>query len=419
MIALGNYDSNIETGALDEYKKLAKDLTVVAGGQWNNQLRDEGGWADFKPLAADNEMKVAEVQQFLKDAGFFPHGKDDGICGYRTTSAIRLFQEYVRTVEGKTEIGYPDGKFGKVSVEQVRRWQANNQKADWAAFSAASPSPEYAQWMALLQKVKEHYLANPSETLKKVNAFTKACDTVKVAAWDFDPNKIHLVGIRHRKAAQAGDGKQVLDDVFVLLIRGMAFKFYGSTEPGTKDKGADKFPILVPGQHRYRFGFHKLSELQNAFLALRPVGKGVLVLRSKNLIPTDADLSGPLDGPNDTINIHWSGGVTENAGWSAGCQVITSRSYINHLDQPINCSGFAASAQFSKEAYANLGKTIGGVYRTKGAYTVLEDLVAALSGAVKDDNVVRYTLLLEEDLKLHPEIGEGKAKEILARLKSS
>jgi hypothetical protein len=62
--------------------------------------------------------------------------------------------------------------------------------------------------------------------------------------------------------------------------------------------------------------------------------------------------------------------------------------------------------------------TIGGVYRTKGAYTVLEDLVAALSGAVKDDNVVLYTLLLEEDLKLRPEIGEGKAKEILARLKS-
>lgn len=416
MISLGNYDSNVETGALDEYKKLVKELTVVSGGQWNNQLRDEGGWADFKPLAADNEMKVAEAQQFLKDAGFFPHGEVDGICGYRTTSAIRLFQEYVRTVEGKTEIGYPDGKFGNVSAGQVRRWQANNQKADWAPFSAANPSPEYAQWMALLLKVKDHYLANPSETLKKVDAFAKACDTVKVKGWDFDPNNIHLVGIRHRKAAQAGDGKQVLDDVFILLIRGMAFKFYGSTEPGTKK--AAKYPFLAQGQHRYRFGFHKLSELNEAYHALRPLDKGVLVLRSENLIPTDADLSGPLDGPVSDINIHWSGGVTENAGWSAGCQVITGRSYINHLNQPINCSNFAASAPFSKEAYANLGKKIGGVYRTKGAYTVLEDLVAALSGAVKGDNVVRYMLLLEQDLKLHPEIGEGKAKEILARLKS-
>ncbi len=419
MISLGNYDANVDAGTLDEYKKLVRELTGVSGGQWNNQLRDEGGWADFKPHTAGNEMKVAEVQQFLKDAGFFPHGEIDGICGHRTTSAIRLFQEYVRTVEGRTEIGFPDGRFGKVSTEQVRRWQANSQKADWAAFSAANPKPEYVQWLTLLQKVRDHYQANPSEALKKVSAFAKANDTVKVADWDFDPNRIHLIGIRHRKAAQAGDGKQILDDVFILLIRGMTFKFYGSTEPGTKDKSADKYPILVPGQHRYRFGFHKLSDLQNVFLALRPVGPGVLVLRSKNLIPTDADLSGPLDGPNPTINIHWSGGVTENAGWSAGCQVITGRSYINHLDQAINCSSFAANAPFSKEAYANLGKTIDGAYRTKGAYSVLEDLVAAFSGAVKDDNVVLYTLLPAEDLNLHPEIGDGKAREILARLKSS
>lgn len=407
MIALGNYDSNLETGALDEYKKLVKELTVVAGGQWNNQLRDEGGWADFQPLAADNEMKVAEVQQFLKGAGFFPHGKIDGICGYRTTSAIRLFQEYIRTVEGKTEIGFPDGKFGKVSAGEVRRWQANNQKADWAAFSAANPSPEYAQWMALLQKVKEHYLANPSETLKKVNAFAKACDTVKVADWDFDPNKIHLVGIRHRKEAQAGDGEQVLDDVFVLLIGGAAFKFYGSTEPG------DKYPFLVQGQHRYRFGWHKVTKMEKVYHALRPKGEGVSVLRSAHRIPTDADLSGKLDSPVPDINIHWGGkGITDKAGWSAGCQVIAGKSYINHRDQPLDCSKFAAIT------YDQLGEKVGGVYQTKGAYTVLEDLVAALSGAVRDDNVVRYMLLLEQDLKLHPEIGEGKAKEILARLKS-
>ncbi|MGH9845649.1 MAG: hypothetical protein ACREEM_43630, partial [Blastocatellia bacterium] len=59
------------------------------------------------------------------------------------------------------------------------------------------------------------------------------------------------------------------------------------------------------------------------------------------------------------------------------------------------------------------------VYQTKGAYTVLEDLVASLSGAVKDDNVVRYMLLLESDLDLHPDIGAGKVKEILTQLKSA
>ncbi len=411
MITLGNFDSNIETAALEEYKNLVKTLTVVAGGQWNNKLRDEAGWADFQPLAAGNEMKVAEVQQFLKDAGFFPHGKTDGICGYRTTSAIRLFQEYLRTVEGRTEIGYPDGKFGKVSLGEARRWQANNQKADWAGFSTANPSPEYAQWMALLQKVKEHYLATPSDLLKKVNAFAQPCDTVKVANWDFDPNKIHLVGIRHRKEAQAGDGEQVLDDVFILLIQGAAFKFYGSTEPGTKE--ADKYPFLVQGQHRYRFGWHKVGDMEKVYHALRPVGKGVLVLRSAHRIPTDADLSGKLDSPNNVINIHWGGkGLSNNAGWSAGCQVIAGKSYINHRDQPIDCSKFAAVN------YGQLGDKIEGVYQTKGAYTVLEDLVAALSGAVKDDNVVLYTLLPEQDLKLHPEIGEDEARDILARLKS-
>jgi hypothetical protein len=358
---------------------------------------------------------VSDLQRFLKGAGFFPYGKIDGICGYRTTSAIRLFQEYVRTVEGNNAIGYPDGRFGSVSLEHVKRWQANNQKADWSAFSAASPSPEHALWMALLKKVKEHYLANPSETLQQVNN-APPCDTVKVANWDLDPNKIHLIGIRHRKEAQPGDAKQVLDDVFILLIQGLAFKFYGSTEPGTKI--AEQYPFLVPGQHRYRFGWHHLSEMEKVFLALRPVGKGVLVQRSKNIIPTDADLSGPLDVPNTDINIHWSGGVTENAGWSAGCQVITGRSYFNHKNQPINCSAFSASAPLSKDAYANLGQKIAGVYRTKGAYSVLEDLVAALSGADKDDSIVRYTLLLEQDLMLHPEVGAGRAREILAQLKS-
>ncbi|MFN7928701.1 MAG: hypothetical protein U0Y68_12265 [Blastocatellia bacterium] len=56
----------------------------------------------------------------------------------------------MRTIE-KIDIGFPDGKFGKVSLSHVRRWQENNLKADWATFSATNPSPEYQQWMTLLQ----------------------------------------------------------------------------------------------------------------------------------------------------------------------------------------------------------------------------------------------------------------------------
>jgi hypothetical protein len=40
------------------------------------------------------------------------------------------------------------------------------------------------------------------------------------------------------------------------------------------------------------------------------------------------------------------------------------------------------------------------------------------SGAVKGENFVHCTLLLEQDLNLHSEIGEGKAKEILTQLTS-
>src|SRR5262247_772680 len=99
MITLGAYDSNVQREALDDYIEHAKKLTGVEN--WENKLRGEkdGEWAEFRPLGG-SEMTVAAAQRFLRDAGIFPFGKDDGICGYRTLSAIRFFQEYVRAVEG-------------------------------------------------------------------------------------------------------------------------------------------------------------------------------------------------------------------------------------------------------------------------------------------------------------------------------
>ena len=410
MISLGTYDENVSKTDLAEYQEYVKKITnAVALPEWNHQLREEGKWVDYAPINAADEMKVAALQQFLHDAGFLPFAKIDGICGYRTAAGIFLFQEYIRTIEGISDIGFPDGRFGKISLQHVRRWQANNQQADWAAFSSTNLSPEYSQWLSLLQAVKTHALEQPSETLKKVNV-AGSCDTLKVTDWDFDPAKIHLVGIRHRKAPQAA--AQSLDDVYKLLINGVVFTFYGSTEPGTKE--GSKYPFLVPGQHRYRFGLHKQSETAKVFLALRPLGKGVWVQRSAHLIPTDAELAGPMDGPNPTINVHWGGeGLTDSAAWSAGCQVIAGKSYINHHGKAIDCSPFAATS------YPGLGaKDTKGVYLTKGAYTILEDLVAAFSGANPDDNIVRYTLLTEADLTLNPAISTNQVKESLAQLKA-
>jgi hypothetical protein len=171
-------------------------------------------------------------------------------------------------------------------------------------------------------------------------------------------------------------------------------------------------PFLTLGQHLYRFGWHKLSDLKHVYHALKPLSSGVLIVRTKDTVLNDADLAGGLER-NDTINVHWGGEGLRNIGaWSVGCQVIVGKGYINHDDADVNCSEFAATT------YANIGvKNEKGVYQTKGAYTVLEDLVAALSGAVKDDNVIRYMLIYERDLELSPELGAGKANEIVSRLR--
>src|SRR5215510_6161320 len=118
MITLGAYDSNVKREDLDEYIEHAKKLTGVEN--WENKLRGEkdGEWAEFQPLSG-SAMTVAEAQRFLIDAEIFPLGKADGICGYRTLSAIRLFQEYVRTVEGEAGIGSPDGVMGPKTISHV------------------------------------------------------------------------------------------------------------------------------------------------------------------------------------------------------------------------------------------------------------------------------------------------------------
>ncbi|MCI0698173.1 peptidoglycan-binding protein [candidate division KSB1 bacterium] len=404
MITLGNFDPEVQPRALDEYVAHTKQLTGVQDWKGNKLRGDKDGeWVDFQKLAG-SDMKVAELQNFLKAAGFFPFGKVDGICGYRTTSAIRLFQEYVRTVEGQEGIGFPDGKLGPNSEAHVKRWKAANKKADWASFSSAKPSPEYTKWMGLLGKVKQKYAAAPNKTLQLVNQFSQPSDTVKVANWDFNPSKIHLVGVRRNEtkvAARAGERK--FDDGFVLLINGLAFKFYGSTDPGetSNPKG---MPFLVQGQHLYRFGWHKLSDQNRVYNALKPLSSGVLVVRSKDMVLTDADLAGGLER-NNSINIHWGGeGISTVGAWSEGCQVFVGKGYINHNGKVVDCSQYAAPN------YSTLGTSVNGIYQTKGAYTVLGDLVAAFSG---EDNVMRYMLIYDEDLALTSDAGIAKELEIL------
>jgi hypothetical protein len=380
MISLGSFDPSAKV-ALAAYKERVRTMTQISAGmapEFASKLRDEGRWVDYTELPAGEPISVTAVQEFLSEAGFRPQVPANGICGYRTAAAIFLFQEYLRTVERDPTIGTPDGQLGGQTHKRIEAWTAAGKKADWTA----GPSAEHGHWIGVLQTTRSRLAATPDTVQSMVNAAGR-CATVKAADWDLDPAKAHLLGIRRRKSA---GGVQKLDDAFKLLVHGQVFTFYGSTEPGTKE-GNPKYPYLVPGQHRYRLGWHKQSDGVKIYQALKPMDNGVWVQRSAGVIATAAELQGPLDPtPNTSINVHWGGsGMKDSAEWSAGCQVIVGNSYANHHGQAIDCTPFAAGG------YADLSPA-----KSKGAYTVLVNLVAALSQ--DDENTLRYTLLTEDDV---------------------
>ena len=390
MMVLGCCDSNISQTAFHAYEQLVEGIARVPMAE----VRDGGDKLTFKKHTPDDKqpMTVRQVQQALSASGFFPGGAADAICGYRTLSAIRLFQEYVRTVE-KLPCD-PDGRFGPQSQSHLKRWIDSGNKTEWTPTiegwqAGTLAQAEYTEWLSLLGKVKDKYVDNPNRMLQMVNAFAGATDTKKVTQWDFNPSHIHLIGIRRNEFS----GK--FDDVFVLLIKGLVFKFQGSTEPGASSNPSGT-PFLVQGQHDYHFGWHRRQ-----YLALRPHGKGVLVVRSKDdKRLDDRDLDNGLEA-NASINIHWGGkgGRFDVKAWSEGCQVINGTLYINHNNEFINCSGFAA--RNNTEVAENRSKT-------RGAYNVLLDLVTALSGDT-GSSTVKYMLLTEQDLDLDPKLMQGLA----------
>jgi len=390
MMVLGCCDSNISQTAFHAYEQLVEGIARVPMAE----VRDGGDKLTFKTHTPDDKqpMTVRQVQQALSASGFFPGGAADAICGYRTLSAIRLFQEYVRTVE-KLPCD-PDGRFGPQSQSHLKRWIDSGNKTEWTPTiegwqAGTLAQAEYTEWLSLLGKVKDKYVDNPNRMLQMVNAFAGATDTKKVTQWDFNPSHIHLIGIRRNEFS----GK--FDDVFVLLIKGLVFKFQGSTEPGASSNPSGT-PFLVQGQHDYHFGWHRRQ-----YLALRPQGKGVLVVRSKDDKRLDhRDLDNGLEA-NASINIHWGGkgGRFDVKAWSEGCQVINGTLYINHNNEFIDCSGFAA--RNNTEVAENRSKT-------RGAYNVLLDLVTALSGDT-GSSTVKYMLLTEQDLDLDPKLMQGLA----------
>jgi hypothetical protein len=381
MIQLGSYDEGVTPADRDAYLRQAAAMSGLRG----DKAAAGSDKLSFAPYAPEPQqaMTVADLQRALRTVGFFPGGKVDGICGYRTRSAMRLFQEYVRSVEKLQSI--PDGRFGPSTQKHLERWLSSGQTSEWAPTisswrSGSLPQTEYTDWLALLAAVKGKYLDEPTEMLRLVNAFQGKTDTRKVPDWDFSSDAIHLVGIRRSERINK------FDDLFVLLIKGLVFKFQGSTDPGATSNPLGA-PFLVHGQHNFQFGWHKSQHL-----ALRPSDRGVLVVRSKgDFRLDDADVRKGLES-NPTIHIHWGGkGLKFDVNnWSEGCQVINGSTYIGPNGERVDCSSFVATN--NSEVAANPGKT-------RGAYNLLADLVLGLGNDLPG-NAVRYTLLSEEDSSL-------------------
>lgn len=401
-LSLGNVDAGV---SFDASTFLARYHTNLPLAKAKTQFRDEGNnkWKDFTVV---NGSDVRALQQFLHDAGFLPkEDMLDGIFGYATQAAVRLFQEYVRTIE-KIEMT-PDGIVGSGTQTHIQRWQSTGLRCEWANWSKDNPSPEYTQWLSLLGKAKNHFKAEGSDILELINQHRKkfgVCDTRIIDEWDVSNNTVHLIGLRQgEENAVSGDAqgrfRRANDDLFIFLINGMVFKFWGSTDPNPPEaKNAKGNPFLIEGQHTYRFGWHKislskkereagLSEGYKVYRALQPATKGVLVYRVPDAGGlTAAEVAGGIDPEsNTTINIHWSGAGDYNQ--SAGCQVIAGRSYVNHKGELINCSKYAASS------YDEIGGLKG-----RGAYNVFVDLL--LTYGPPGVRTIAYTLGRDETLRL-------------------
>lgn len=380
-------------------KPFHGSMTVI---QSENQFKDERKkeWKHFQALSG-TEKPILELQTFLRDTGFMPNTNLDGVFGYRTFSGVRLFQEYVRTIEGKEIV--PDGIVGDGTRGHIKRWKKEGLRCEW---NKGEPSKDFSQWIQFLVKAKQYYEGEanrPAEERNKIltfsEGFTKTTATKKIKDWDISADSVHLIGIR-RKQGKTFQVRNNNQDLFALLINGMVFYFWGSTVPRrhrNTSKGTIEFkeraigyPFLLEGQHEYHFGWHQLSNASKTYKALR--SKGVLVFRidkgtSKKSIDNIDDLATLFNknnnkrsnpNPNSTINIHASGIGSSN--FSAGCQVIAGASYINNRGDVIDCT----KGKETKELIA----------KPHGAYGLFADLI--VSYASPTVQTVSYTLARED-----------------------
>lgn len=409
-LSLGNYDSK---WTIDAHKYLAEyhqDFDVEKIKQKFKKFKDENNKI-WKPFSPKSKNYIESIQIFLKEAGFLFSKKPDGIFGYETLAAVRLFQEYMRTIEKKG--GIPDGIVGKNTYAHMDWWNSHKKKKvdyinEWAQ---NIETEDYQLWLDVLQSGKAHYLSHPTAPIINREKYKKATDTIKVAAWQTGKESVHLIGIR-RKQKEGFHLHEKNEDLFILALNGKVFYFWGSTVPNARySHNRLGYPFLIEGQHRYRFGWHLVSEPDRTYKAFRPNSSGILIYRvadkdKDGIINNQEEMDKILESsPNKTVNIHWSGnGILS---FSGGCQVIAGASYINHQGALISCTGF------SGKNTADLNKAS----KTKGAYNLLDDLILTYSAPGLPH--INYTLFREEELSKFSVAAASKISGLVERMKSA
>lgn len=397
-ISIGNFDMDVPREAIDDYLSQAHH----GMGDWVREMiafKMDTGWYPLQKFEYGLNA-ISYLQFFLINAGFYPpRHRSWGIYGYETIAGLRLFQEYVRTVDADASIGIPDGKVGSKTWLHILKWVQSGKKGDYIAVSGDKKHTVFGTWMAVINKRKEVLQHTPSPTQQLIEAFPTETDTLKLNDWSVSPQDVHIIGIR-RKAGKK-ETNRPNDDLFILLINGRVFGFWGSTDPNAKMAGRPDEAYLAEGQHRYRVGWFKGNDKEKVYKALRPFGKGVLVFRDTdddNAL-TQQDRSKGLDPtPNPTIVFHWTGSGSAN--WSGGANVIAGGSYMNHHGKVVDCRAFASSN------LAGLAED-----KTQGAYNVFMDLLT-LSQA----ETIYFTLIAEEDLEIAPDIPGDFAEKLLREL---
>ena len=384
-LRLGHFDSGRAPGSWRDYISRYHENTRA---MHQDRFRDDRNGAWRRPVSRPGNP-VAALQTQLRTLGYLPHGDIDGIFGYRTQAGVRLFQIYARHQGLLAAHEAADAVVGPKTRRALQAAAANGATCRWTRPTRG----KIRRWPALIaaaQDLVEDQYANTHPEL-----LDDTSDTRPPSLWTVHRAPVHLLALRRTSwaASLTDTGRRLNNDVFVLSTGGRDLCFFGSTDPDpTMSSNPNGAPFLVKGQHRYRFGFHRMRDgAEKSYRALRPARTGVRVIRD-----TDRDLrlsaSDRLDpDPNRTINIHWSGRGTTN--WSAGCQVIAGAVYLDDKQQAIDCWDHAAVS------YGGLGRG------DRGAYDVFMSLLSVVSPDITTAGEVPMTLLEEQDLDmLDPEL---------------